>query len=736
MKKIFACALCVVMTVSLCSCAGCRKKEETKAKEKETIELWHYWDIPDNQRHLEELVEQFNKMQEDIEIEVSYIPDEDFKKQLALAMSEEKMPDIAVVDSSDFQFLHHMKAFADLTDAIPELKEYNEKALEPCTIDGRIYGQPFGVNCTGMFYNKKLLEENGCEVPESWEEFQETAAKISNEDVKGFAITALQTEESMYEFLPILWSMGGDVHRITEENSKKAFLLLDQMEKEGSLSLQSISLTMGDLTNQFLKGKIGIMFNSSMAIDSIREGNPDLEFGVAPIPGGETSVSVAGGEILAVAENEKKEYAIRFLKFLADKDRMKEYIDAFGFLAPRQDIMEQQFAEDPEKRTFIKMYKAAGIREISPEWPRISLTLSDTLRQILVEEEDPQTILNKSAEKIEKIGTKAFAGCSSLVEINFYPETVPVIEDKLFGDMDTSKITVNTLSNALGYYVIREKENVTVQRGLKSRHIHTMQYHETVSATCEKTGTVAYYSCSGCGKLYYDEQGISELKESALTVPALGHAWESDYTIDKPATKNTAGEKSIHCMRCDARTDIQTIPATGGSDDQNGSDSNSGNNNSGTSGEDSSGSNTSTKKKYPKKGKKVTVKGIRYKVTGVVAKTKKFEVSCTGSTSKKITKLSIPEYVIISGIKFKVTAIEKKAFYKYTKLKTVTIGKNVKTFGTQAFAKSSKISKITIKTTKLTKKSVGKNVFSGIKKKAKFTYPKSKKAVYKKIFKA
>ena len=118
------------------------------------------------------------------------------------------------------------------------------------------------------------------------------------------------------------------------------------------------------------------------------------------------------------------------------------------------------------------------------------------------------------------------------------------------------------------------------------------------------------------------------LKESALTVPALGHAWESDYTIDKPATKNTAGEKSIHCMRCDARTDIQTIPATGGSDDQNGSDSNSGNNNSGTSGEDSSGSNTSTKRNIRKR-QKVTVKGIRYKVTGVVAKTKKFEVSCT-----------------------------------------------------------------------------------------------------------
>ena len=406
MKKFLSCGLCIVMAACLCICAGCQKETEVKEKKKKVLELWHYWDIPDNQKHLEELVRKFNQSQNEIEIEVSYIPDEDFKKQLALAMSEEKMTDIAMVDSSDFQFLHNMKAFAELTNEIPELKEYNAKALEPCTIDGKIYGQPFGVNCTGMFYNKKILEEQGCTVPQNWEEFQETAAKVSNEKVKGFAITALQTEESMYEFLQVLWSMGGDVHDITQENSKRAFLMLAQMEKEGSMSLQSISLTMGDLTNQFIKGKIAMMFNSSMAIDSIREGNPDLEFGVAPVPCGETPVSVAGGEILAVADNENKNYAIQFLKFLADKERMKEYIDEFGFLAPRGDIMEQQFTEDPEKRMFVNMYQDARIREISPEWPQISLTLSDTLREILVNEENPQEILRKGAEKIESIGAE------------------------------------------------------------------------------------------------------------------------------------------------------------------------------------------------------------------------------------------------------------------------------------------------------------------------------------------
>ena len=85
---------------------------------------------------------------------------------------------------------------------------------------------------------------------------------------------------------------------------------------------------------------------------------------------------------------------------------MKSYIDEFGFLAPRQEIMQQQFENDKEKGTFIDLYQNARTREISRNWPQISLTLSDTLREILVNENDSQTILDKSAEKIESIGAE------------------------------------------------------------------------------------------------------------------------------------------------------------------------------------------------------------------------------------------------------------------------------------------------------------------------------------------
>ena len=58
--------------------------------------------------------------------------------------------------------------------------------------------------------------------------------------------------------------------------------------------------------------------------------------------------------------------------------------------------------------------------------------------------------------------------------------------------------------------------------------------------------------------------------------------------------------------------------------------------------------------------------------------------------------------------------------------------KKTKKIGASAFAKCSNLRTITIKTTSLTKKSIGKKAFHGIAKKAKFKLPSSKKRLYKK----
>ena len=123
--------------------------------------------------------------------------------------------------------------------------------------------------------------------------------------------------------------------------------------------------------------------------------------------------------------------------------------------------------------------------------------------------------------------------------------------------------------------------------------------------------------------------------------------------------------------------------------------------------------------------------GITYKVTksGENGGTVEF----AAPKDKKVTRVTIPETVTIDGITYDVTSVAKNAFKGCSKLKSVTIGKNVKTIGTKAFYGCKKLKTITIKTTKLTSKTVGKNAFKGTPKNAKVKVPKKSLKAYKKF---
>lgn len=130
----------------------------------------------------------------------------------------------------------------------------------------------------------------------------------------------------------------------------------------------------------------------------------------------------------------------------------------------------------------------------------------------------------------------------------------------------------------------------------------------------------------------------------------------------------------------------------------------------------------------PADSKTAVIKGNTYKITGK-------KTAALLKASKKAKTLSVPATVKIKGKKYKVTAILKNAAKKNLKLKSLTIGKNVRRIGKNAFYGCRKLKKITVKTTYLTKKSVGKNAFKGINAKARVKVSKKKLKSYKTILK-
>ena len=124
----------------------------------------------------------------------------------------------------------------------------------------------------------------------------------------------------------------------------------------------------------------------------------------------------------------------------------------------------------------------------------------------------------------------------------------------------------------------------------------------------------------------------------------------------------------------------------------------------------------------------VSRNGLRYTLNH-----KKKTATVTGPIKKSLKKAVIPSTVDANNTVYKVTAIAKGAFKGLKKLKTLTIGANVKSIGKDAFRDCVKLKTVTIKTKKLTVKNVGTNAFKNNPKKAIYYCPKSKIKAYKKL---
>lgn len=259
-----------------------------------------------------------------------------------------------------------------------------------------------------------------------------------------------------------------------------------------------------------------------------------------------------------------------------------------------------------------------------------------------------------------------------------------------------------------------EKTNITAvvlsenidEIPLKAFYNCTLLEEMTIPKAVKKIDDLAFADCTALTKLYFYSQntqiGMNSFYNSGAIqeITCYANTTESNYAYDGQP-RITYWNTSENISQKEESKDKDQIKSDTGS-----------------KGED-----------RLKKGDKRTVGNAVYKITKFTAKNRTVTyVKCNNKKSKSIT---IHDTVVIDGIVFKVTAIEKNAFKNMKKLQKVTIGKYVKSIGDKAFYRCGKLKKLQIKSTVL--KKVGKNALKGINKKAVIHVPKSKKKSYKKL---
>ena len=78
---------------------------------------------------------------------------------------------------------------------------------------------------------------------------------------------------------------------------------------------------------------------------------------------------------------------------------------------------------------------------------------------------------------------------------------------------------------------------------------HKLTKTDAKAATCTEAGNEAYWTCSGCGKYFSDENGINEIEKDSWVLKTLGH--DMTKTDAKAATCTEDGNNEYYtCSRC------------------------------------------------------------------------------------------------------------------------------------------------------------------------------------------
>ena len=80
----------------------------------------------------------------------------------------------------------------------------------------------------------------------------------------------------------------------------------------------------------------------------------------------------------------------------------------------------------------------------------------------------------------------------------------------------------------------------------------TAQCLVTVGHSYGEPIVIKYANCSETGKAVEVCGGCGESREIILPIDSDAHVWGEDYVIDREASEDEEGQKSIHCTLCDA----------------------------------------------------------------------------------------------------------------------------------------------------------------------------------------
>lgn len=346
-RKIVAAGMAALMALSATISFG-----GTIVKADDQVTLKVFSNLPDrkNGQGLVEqmIIDEYMEENPNVNIEVEALDEEAYKTKFK-AYSMEGMPDVVSIWGQP--------AFLDEVLDAGVLAELNQDdyadygfisgSLDGFMKDGKLYGLPRNTDVAGFYYNQKIFEDNGWEVPTTYDELLTLAGEIKDKGIVPLAMDGGDGWPLAVYLSDILFKLTGSDYSsvvsnaistgdFSDENLKKATELLKESADAGLFQNGYDSQDYGTAMNLFTNGQAAMFYMGSWeASMALNEDIPEdvrtniRVFTMPVIDGGKgTATDIAawnGGGYAVSADSEVKDEAIKFLNYMYQPDKLSKY---------------------------------------------------------------------------------------------------------------------------------------------------------------------------------------------------------------------------------------------------------------------------------------------------------------------------------------------------------------------------------------------------------------------------
>jgi len=350
----FVLLLVLSFVVSACSGLGPDPQPSVVSPGLKPITLkFSVWGSEERAEMYESMAAEFRVLHPNIDIDVLYIPFNDYQQKLSIMIASKTAPDLGWIAE---RMIPQFMGAGQLID-ISELKtdpEYNFKdflpsAMELFSVDGHIYGIPFSTPPTLMFYNKTLFRAKGVKTPIelyeqgdwTYEQLIRTAEALTDPATGIYGVKLASdlkewTGATMSLFRAYgaeMFNESGSRFTLNSSGGREAMQLFSDL-----IFKYEVHPKAGDQTT-FESGKLGMYQFPYSYVETARR-ITDFEWDIAPLPAGPSgaisAMGIAGYSIFKGAKHPKE--ALEFLKFISQPDNMK--ITSEVYVPSRQSVLE------------------------------------------------------------------------------------------------------------------------------------------------------------------------------------------------------------------------------------------------------------------------------------------------------------------------------------------------------------------------------------------------------------